>query len=202
MSTSFRDADLRILAVLENTMMLRRLAVLLFGVMVVAGCEAPPPAAPEPTEVLTGELARAWQGARLNIVESAELLEEAQYGFRPVDSVRTFGQLLTHIAGANYVFCAAARGEAPPHAEDAFEASVTARADVIRVLGESMTYCDEAYERATDQSLSETVEAPFTGDATPRMGVLVGNIGHLNEHYGNLVTYFRINDIVPPSSLR
>ena len=29
---------------------------------------------------------------------------------------------------------------------------------------------------------------------------LVGNIGHLNEHYGNLVTYFRIKGIVPPSS--
>lgn len=182
--------------------MLRRLAGLMLCVVAVAGCEAPPPAAPEPTEILTGELTRAWQSARQNIVESAELLEEVQYAFRPVESVRTFGQLLTHIAGANYVFCAAARGEAPPHAEDAFEASVTARADIIRVLGESMAYCDVAYERATDQSLADTVEAPFTGDTTPRIGVLIGNIGHLNEHYGNLVTYFRINGIVPPSSRR
>ena len=35
-----------------------------------------------------------------------------------------------------------------------------------------------------------------------RVAVLIGEIGHVNEHYGNLVTYFRINGIVPPSSRR
>jgi hypothetical protein len=33
-----------------------------------------------------------------------------------------------------------------------------------------------------------------------RASVLMMNVGHLNEHYGNLVTYFRIKGIVPPSS--
>jgi hypothetical protein len=36
----------------------------------------------------------------------------------------------------------------------------------------------------------------------PRVQALLGNIGHLNEHYGNLVTYFRANGMVPPSSRR
>jgi hypothetical protein len=35
-----------------------------------------------------------------------------------------------------------------------------------------------------------------------KWGQVVGNIGHTNEHYGNLVTYFRLNGMVPPSTAR
>jgi hypothetical protein len=70
------------------------------------------------------------------------------------------------------------------------------------VLEESMAYCDAAYQAATDTSLAETVEQPFGGGPGPRAAALLGNIDHLNEHYGNLVTYFRLNGIVPPSSRR
>ena len=145
---------------------------------------------------------QSWQAARRNVAESATLMTEADYGFRPVESVRTFAQMLTHLAGANYVFCAAARGEKAPHAEDAFENKVTARAEIITVLNESLAYCDAAFAAATDRSLAESVAQPFGGGQGARAAALVGNIGHLNEHYGNLVTYFRIKGIVPPSSRR
>jgi len=171
------------------------------------GCQAAAPA-PEPgtdvagavTNAVSASIRQAWQAARRNIAESADVMTEADYGFRPVDTVRTFGEILTHVAGANYVFCSAARGEEPPHAEDAFEQSVTSRDEIIKVLGESLVYCDEAFEAATDMSLAGSVAQPFGGGEGPRAAVLLGNIGHLNEHYGNLVTYFRIKGIVPPSS--
>lgn len=159
------------------------------------------PASQAPNPV-SESLRQGWQSARLNMKESAELLPAADYAFRPVDSVRTFGQLFTHVAGANYVFCAAAKGEPPPHAEDAFENKVTERAEIIRVLAESLAYCDAAYDAATDRSLAEMVTQPFGGGRAARAGALMGNVGHLNEHYGNLVTYFRIRGIVPPSSRR
>lgn len=151
---------------------------------------------------VSAAIRESWQGARLNIVESAEQMAEADYGFRPVDTVRTVAELLTHIAGANYVFCSAARGEAPPHAEDAFEGKVTARDEIIRVLGESMAYCDAAYAGATDATLGQAIALPFGGGDGPRAEALIGNVQHLNEHYGNLVTYFRIKGLVPPSSRR
>ena len=166
------------------------------------GCQAAAPA-PEPggdvaravTNAVSASIRQSWQSARRNIAESAELMAEADYGVQPVDSVRTFGQLLTHLAGANYDSCSAARDEASPHAEAAFEETVTSRDEIIKVLAESLAYCDAAYEAATDVALAETV-----GGDEPRAAVLLGNIGHLNEHYGNLVTYFRIKGIVPPSS--
>jgi hypothetical protein len=53
-------------------------------------------------------LRTAWDGAKKNIVESSTIMEEANYAFKPVETVRTFGQILGHVAGANYVFCSAA----------------------------------------------------------------------------------------------
>jgi hypothetical protein len=141
-----------------------------------------------------------WAAAKRNVSGSATLMPADKYGFKPVDSVRTYGQLLAHIAGANYVFCAAARGEKPPHAEDAFEKSATTRDAIIKALNDSLAYCDAAYMALTDRSAAEIVEGPFGSAKTARIAALIGNTGHLQEHYGNLVTYLRINGLVPPSS--
>jgi hypothetical protein len=146
-------------------------------------------------------LKESWDGAKRNITESADLMPEANYSFKPVDSVRTFGQILAHLAGANYVFCSAAKGEKSPHAEDAFEKSATTRAQIIKAVADSHAYCDGAYA-VDDRKLAQTIEMPFGMGKSPRAKALVANIGHLNEHYGNLVTYFRLKSIVPPSSRR
>jgi len=143
-----------------------------------------------------------WNSAKRNLQQSAEMMPEASYDYRPVDGVRNFGEILTHVAGASYVFCAAAKGEKSPFAEDHFEKSATTRAAIVKVTSEAIAYCDAAYTALTDASAAQMIAQPFGEGQTPRTAVLVGNIGHLNEHYGNLVTYFRINGIVPPSSRR
>jgi uncharacterized damage-inducible protein DinB len=158
-----------------------------------------PPAGANP---VTQGLRQNWDGAKLNIKESADLMEEANYGFKPVDSVRTFGQILAHLAGANFVFCAAAKGEKPPHAEDAFEKTATTRAQIIKAVADSHAYCDAVFASMDDKKLGETIEMPFGMGKGARARALVMNIGHGNEHYGNLVTYFRLKGIVPPSSRR
>jgi hypothetical protein len=33
-----------------------------------------------------------------------------------------------------------------------------------------------------------------------KIGMLMYNTSHINEHYGNLVTYMRLNNMVPPST--
>src|SRR6516165_8976939 len=66
----------------------------------------------------TDAIRQAWTGVRQNIKESADLMPEANYKFKPAPDVRSFGEILAHLAGANYVFCSAAKGEKSPHAED------------------------------------------------------------------------------------
>jgi uncharacterized damage-inducible protein DinB len=177
-------------------MLMGVLAVLVQASSVIAQT---PPAGANP---VTQGLRQNWDGAKLNIKESADLMEEANYGFKPVDSVRTFGQILAHLAGANFVFCAAAKGEKPPHAEDAFEKTATTRAQIIKAVADSHAYCDSVFASMDDKKLGETIEMPFGMGKSARARALVMNIGHGNEHYGNLVTYFRLKGIVPPSSRR
>jgi uncharacterized damage-inducible protein DinB len=115
--------------------------------------------------------------------------------------VRSVGELLTHVAGASYEFCASARNEKSPFAEDAFEGKKTTKADIVKVTNDAIAYCDAAFTALTDASAGQQVRAPFGGDGqTTRLNALLGQIGHDNEHYGNLVTYFRLKGLVPPSS--
>lgn len=155
--------------------------------------------APAANPVAAG-IRTAWEGSKRNLTRSAEQMPESDYSFRPVETVRTFGQILAHVAGANYVFCSAAKGEKSPHAEAAFEKSATTRAQIIKALNDSIAYCDAAYAALDDKRAAETVELPFGMGKGARALPLILNTGHLQEHYGNLVTYFRVKGMVPPSS--
>ena len=141
-----------------------------------------------------------WNTAKRNMLGSAKAMPEAKYSFKPVDTVRTYGQILAHVAGANYEFCAAAKGEKTPFSEDHFEKTTTTPAAIAKALQESFAYCDGAYTALTDATAAEIIGGPFGGGKQARAAVLMGNTNHNNEHYGNLVTYLRINGLVPPSS--
>jgi uncharacterized damage-inducible protein DinB len=151
---------------------------------------------------VSDSLRSSWNGVKRNIKESAEQMPEANYGFKASPDVRSFGEILAHVAGASYMFCAAAKGEKSPFGEDAFEKTATTKAAIVKATNDAIAYCDGAYAAATDTTLGQLIAAPFGTDQVARANPLVGQIGHDNEHYGNLVTYFRIKGIVPPSSKR
>ena len=165
--------------------------------LVPAGLWAQKPLSGNP---ITQALRDAWNEAKTNVRRSADVMPEAKYSFKPVDSVRTFGAILAHVAGASYEFCAAARGEKSPHAEDEFEKSATTKAAIVRALDGSIAYCDEVYKTLDDGRAAQMVAGAFGGPQGARAANLIGNTNHFNEHYGNLVTYLRINGLVPPSS--
>ena len=155
---------------------------------------------PAPANPLTQALQSSWSSAKRNVRRSADVMPEAKYSFKPVDSVRSFGAILAHVAGATYEFCAAARGEKSPHSEDEFEKSAKTKADIVKALDASIAYCDEVYKTLDDRKAMQVVPGAFGGAASVRAANLMGNTNHFNEHYGNIVTYLRINGLVPPSS--
>ncbi|OGU04958.1 MAG: hypothetical protein A2W29_01880 [Gemmatimonadetes bacterium RBG_16_66_8] len=128
-------------------------------------------------------------------LRSAELMPEEHYAFRPTADVRTFGQIIGHVAEENYLFCAAAIGEENPNAT-AFE-KTTAKAALVQALRASFTYCDPAYRMDEMKAMEEVT---FFGDTGNRLWVLIFNVTHDSEHYGNIVTYLRMKGLVPPSS--
>ena len=151
---------------------------------------------------VSDSLRSSWNATKRNIRESAEQMPDADYAFKAAKDVRSFGEILAHVAGASYMFCAAARGEKSPFAEESFEKTATTKAAIVKVTNDAIAYCDAAYTAATDATLGQMVAAPFGSGQVPRANPLIGQIGHDNEHYGNLVTYFRVKGLVPPSSKR
>lgn len=127
---------------------------------------------------------------------SAEKMPEENYSFRPVDSVRTYGQIIGHIADSQNFFCSLAMGEKNPALK--IEETKTTKADLIAALKASSEYCHKAYAAMTDTSGAQMTK--FMNMDMPKLDILVVNLMHDQEHYGNLVTYMRMKNIVPPSS--
>jgi len=137
-----------------------------------------------------------YAGVKGILLRSAEKMPEESYSFRPTDAVRSYGQIVGHVADAEYIFCSLVLGEKNPSPK--IEQTKTSKADLIAALKDAFAYCDKAYDGMTDASATQMVT--FFGGDTPRLSVLGANNMHTMEHYGNLVTYMRLKNIVPPTS--
>jgi uncharacterized damage-inducible protein DinB len=162
------------------------LAVTLAAACAVHGQEANP---------LTAEAKQAYMEVKNYILRSAEKMPEAEYGFKPAPRVRSFGQILGHIAEEQYFYCSAAKGE--QKAVDV-EKAKTSKADLIAALQDSFAYCDSVWAGFTDAKAVQMIQAGESRRTRLRM-IWVDTM-HNNSHYGNLVTYMRIKGLVPPST--
>lgn len=136
-----------------------------------------------------------YETVRGYITASADQMPEAKYSFRPTPEVRSFGEIIGHVANAGYLFCAPVRGEKAPGMPDAEK--LTSKAELVKALAASFAYCDAAYDIDAEQAGQPL---SFFGQKHTKLSVLAFNESHYFEHYGNLVTYMRINGMVPPSS--
>ena len=135
-----------------------------------------------------------WKTLSGFVLQSAVDVPEDKYGYKPTADVRSFGELFAHVAGAQSMFCAIALGEKPP-AEDAVSAKT--KAGLIDALKASNANCERAYAQS-DADAGRNVDV--FGEQHSRMYTLMMNATHDGEHYGNLITYLRMNGMVPPSS--
>jgi uncharacterized damage-inducible protein DinB len=132
------------------------------------------------------------------VTKAAEKVPEDVYSFQPTPDVRTFGKVVAHIADANYLMCSKVKGENSPVEMRAIEKTTTTRADILKALAESYAYCDAAVPALTTSTVAD--KADFFGMEQTKLSMLGFNLAHNYEHYGNMVTYMRMKNIVPPSS--
>jgi len=111
--------------------------------------------------------------------------------------VQIAGEILAHIADCQFSFCGSAAGESNASPEN-FEETRRHKAGIIEALELGFAYCERVFARTTDAGAASS--ADFFGAPNTVGGVLAFNSAHNYEHYGNLVTYMRINGIVPPPS--
>ena len=148
-----------------------------------------PIAAPNP---LTTTLSIFRSNMQDKIMKVADAMPEAKYSYRPTKDVRSFGEIVTHVGDISYILCANAKGENPPHAMAAAKGT---KAEIMAYVKGAFAYCDGTYAGFTDAHLNDP--ADFFGFKTNKMFILTQVGNHDALHYGNLVTYLRINGGVP-----
>lgn len=143
---------------------------------------------------MSAELKMAYNAIKNNLTKMADKMPDEHYGFKATPEIRTFGQLVAHVADAQMRICSAVNGQM----KQAGAASKTAKADLVAALKDSFAECDAAYESLTDANANEMLKGP-RGQRS-RLGTLAGNTTHSNEEYGYMAVYLRLKGIVPPSS--
>ena len=130
------------------------------------------------------------------VLRTAEKVPEALYEFKPTPEIRSLGGVIGHIADGNNLLCSMANGDKP--APNPVNEKKTTRADLLAALKASYAACDQVFASTTDANATAPVD--FFGQKQTRLGMLAFTNSHMWEHYGNLVTYMRLKNIVPPSS--
>ncbi len=155
--------------------------VLSIGLVLAAGVPAgaQQPAAPTPQAMVKHgfEEVSGW------LASAAALVPAEKYTYKPVATVRTFGELMAHAADGMNWFCGSAKAAKDVPWSDAVEKGKTDKATVVAALKTATAGCAAAH-----------------ASPTARLDKLMGNVSHSNLHYGNAITYLRMLGLKPPSS--
>ena len=147
-----------------------------------------PIAAPNP---LTTTLSIFRSNMQDKIMNSADAMPESKYSYRPTKEVRSFAEILDHVADISYILCSNVKREATPGTT----AAKGSKAEIKAYLKGAFDYCDGVYSGFTDAHLNDP--ANFFGFKTNKMFVLTQLANHDALHYGNLATYLRLNGLAP-----
>ncbi len=112
------------------------------------------------------------------------------------DKVRTFGQMVAHVAQANFYFFSTLGG-AKPDADMKAAGTITSKDDTVKALAASFAYAHKQLATLTAANAFASVKDDQTKASMAAFG-----IAHMCDHYGQLVEYLRMNGIVPPASAK
>jgi hypothetical protein len=130
-----------------------------------------------------------------DIRRAVDRMPESNYDFKPAPGMRSFRELVAHIADVQNETCGAVFND---RKAQFMKAKTSSKADMAQALGASFTACYQAFAELSPESAAGKVKTPL-GDLT-RLGALVGVVAHNNEEYGYMAVYLRLKGIVPPSS--
>src|SRR5262249_26118033 len=118
------------------------------------------------------------------------------------EGVRTFGEQAKHLAAVVYLVAAASQGEKPPVDTDGEKgpASAATKDQIVAFVKAAFAYAHKAAVSLTPANEMEQMQSPFGNSKASRAGILNEAIWHSFDHYGQMVVYARMNNIVPPAS--
>jgi uncharacterized damage-inducible protein DinB len=138
------------------------------------------------------------------VMSLAEAMPAEDYGWRPMEGVRSVSEVYVHVAAANYMFLSALGMQMPanlkPNSENEdLEKTMTDKTEVMNFLKQSFDDAQKFLAGYTDTDYDATVKLPF-GEFT-KAQILMIEAGHVHEHLGQSIAYARTNHVVPPWSM-
>lgn len=121
------------------------------------------------------------------VLEMAKDFPEDKYDFKLKPEMRSFGEVLVHVASGNVYAAKAAHGE-KVNWDELDPKDYKGKSAIVDMLQKAITDSENAMKSLPDDAFSKRVE--------PWLSVTE----HSAEHYGLLVAYYRANGLVPPAS--
>jgi uncharacterized damage-inducible protein DinB len=145
-------------------------------------------------DVIVGPLRTQWEQTEDLVIGIAAIIPESLYDFRPTPEVRSFRELLTHIASENALYMPIVAGEPGP--DRAKIEALQSRDEILKALQESYDFGTKTLARMTDETATDLID--MRGQKALRWYAALFNIWDNMDHYGNLVVYVRLNKLTPP----
>jgi hypothetical protein len=132
-----------------------------------------------------------------NLIAAADEMPAEKYSFTPTPEIRTFGQVVAHVAMVNNNVCAMlfTPAAAMPGKLDEKDP----KDKLVSGLKASMDYCAQAFSKLTDANFTEMIPA-FGGRKMTRLGVALIVTNDLIDHYAGMAIYLRLNNLLPPTA--
>ncbi len=183
----------------------RSFTLLLVAAAGVLSITAPAVAQSEGIQGLRADMVADISSMESKYVALAEAMPASSYGWRPMDGVRSVGEVYCHVAGANFGISQFFGVESPDEA-DALEQKCdtvdleSLKAGAVAALRASFVHARYAIAAVPDTELDDATKL-FGRDTTKRAAMLL-YVTHMHEHLGQSVAYARSNGVVPPWSER
>jgi hypothetical protein len=159
------------------------------------------PAPPTVARLYAGPVGSAGR----EMISLAEAMPATAFNFAPKNGafgdVRTFAQQAKHAGAVLYMVSAAILGEKSPVSDENGPASVTTKEQVVQFLKDAFAYGGKAMQSMTADNQTGLVQSPFGSSMTSRGALASEAAWHSFDHYGQMVVYARMNNVVPPASM-
>lgn len=138
------------------------------------------------------------------VMAIVETMPASKFGFAPIEgafnSVRPFGVQARHIAFClNEVATALLAEPMLPHADQEGPRNLTSKEDIVRYLRDAFAHAHRAIGTLTNDNLLEQIRDPYVEKLrTTRLDAATIFLSHTWDHYGQMVEFLRMNNLVPP----
>ena len=161
---------------------MKRRILLILSCLLVSVTTGTAQSTPEKAPDVLGDVRGGFNEVNEWVTKAADMVPADKYNYRPVDTVRTFGQLIAHLTDSYNYFCAVSTDNKVKWS-DAVEKGATDKDTLLPKFKQAVGRCNAAYSSSNAQ-----------------LRPLFANVGHTSLHYGNIITYIRMLGLKPPSS--